>query len=215
MNCMCCSNFSGYIKSSSNPETKRINVQFEKRAHIALCRMNIWHDGICFFLFWQADHLTCTYAIMPVLACASTHTCTWHTHTATLIPSQKAITESCILHIQMSSVVPAFTDKYTKCLCASVCVCVCVSERDLCFINALHVCVHEINHAHKQVWEKFLWTGMCIVKSWCVWLCAVEGRAAGLNKSLVERIFMKREVNTTWERKRERGECDSDVLNDK
>lgn len=33
-------------------------------------------------------------------------------------------------------------------------------------------------------------------------LCAVEGRATGLNKSLVERIFMKREVNATWERER-------------
>lgn len=41
----------------------------------------------------------------------------------------------------------------------------------------------------------------------CALPCAVEGRATGLNKSLVERIFMKREVNATWER--EGGERES------
>lgn len=38
--------------------------------------------------------------------------------------------------------------------------------------------------------------------SLCVPACAVEGRATGLNKSLTERIFMKREVNATRERGR-------------
>lgn len=77
------------------------------------------------------------------------------------------------------------------------------------------MCVHEINRVHKQDCGRSFSALVCVLCSpsvcgsvcVCALLCAVEGRATGLNKSLVERIFMKREVNATWER--EGGERES------
>ena len=63
------------------------------------------------------------------------------------------------------------------------------------FVNALHVCMHEINCTHGRLWKKFAL--VCVLCRLCVLACAVEGKATGLNKSLAERIFMKREVNAT------------------